>query len=349
METPSILVIVLNYRTPELSLKAAEHAVVALDGMPGAISIVDNGSGDGSIEVIADGIAARGWDRVTLMQAGRNGGFGAGNNYGIQAGLPAAFPGGARPDYIYLLNSDAWPHPGAISALVAALERAPKAGIAGSRTIGDDDVPHQTAFRFPTILGEFEGAVRTGFFTRLLRDWVVPLPLLEAQTRVDWVAGASILLRSKALEEVGLFDETFFLYYEETDLCLRAARAGWRCLYVPSSKAVHIGSVSTGMREWTRSPSYWFDSRLHYFTQNHGRAYAVAATLSRIAGEALWRLRCALSRRVRRDPPRFLWDLIAHGLCRMLASRSRRAIPFTAPCALPSTAPKGATIGGDSV
>lgn len=323
MKNPSVLAIVLNYRTPDLTVRAAGSALLAMEGIEGAITIVDNASGDDSCQIIAQAIAENGRDRVTLSQAGRNGGFGAGNNHGMLAGLPD----GSAHDYVYILNSDAWPEPGAIRALLDVLEADPTAGIAGSHTVGEDGVPHRTAFRFPSIIGEFEGSVRTGLFTRLLRDWVVPLPIPVQTARVDWVAGASMMLRRTMLDEIGLFDETFFLYFEETDLCLRAARAGWSCLYVPASKTVHIGSVSTGMRNWSRTPQYWFDSRLHYFQQNHGAAYAVVATLSRIIGEGLWRLRCLISRRAPRDPPYFLRDLTVHALRRGWSCASRRSIP----------------------
>ncbi len=324
MTSPAVLVIVLNYRTPDLTVRAARAALQAMEGITGAITIVDNASGDDSCTIIAQAIADNGWDRVTLAQAGRNGGFGAGNNHGILAGLPD----GTAPDYVYILNSDAWPDPGAIRALLDVLEGDPQAGIAGSNILGEDGAPHRTAFRFPTIAGEFEGSVRTGLFTRLLRDWVVPLPIPQGIARVDWVAGASMMLRCRMLDRTGLFDETFFLYYEETDLCLRAARAGWTCLYVPASRTVHIGSVSTGMRAWARTPQYWFDSRLHYFYQNHGAAYAAAATCARLAGEGLWRLRCLFSRRAQRDPPYFMRDLALHALRRGWPCRSRRAIPM---------------------
>lgn len=327
--SPRILVIVLNYCTADLTLRAAGAAVRAMDGLEGAITIVDNASGDDSCSVIARRIEQEGWSRVALHQAGRNGGFGAGNNHGILAGLPD----GSAPDYVYLLNSDAWPEPGAIRALVEVLETRQDAGIAGSLTLGEDGAPHRTAFRFPSILGEFEGSVRTGLFTRLLRDWVVPLPIPETTAEVDWVAGASIMLRRRMLDEIGLFDEAFFLYFEETDLSLRAARAGWRCLYVPASRAGHRGSASTGMRDWARTPGYWFDSRRHYFRANHGALYAAAATLSRVIGEALWRLRCGLTGRARRDPPRFLRDLVAHALTQGPAGQAARAIPAPPPMA----------------
>jgi GT2 family glycosyltransferase len=323
-QTPTVLVVVLNYRTPELALKSAGCAVTAMQGIAGSITIVDNASGDGSDKIIAKGITDAGWDRVTFLQSPHNGGFGAGNNLAMRAGLPD----GTAPDFVYLLNSDAWPRPDAIRVLLDTLAAHPEAGMAGSRIVGDDGVLHHTCFRFPSILGEFEGAVRTGIFTRLLRNWVVPFPVPEATAPVDWVAGASIMMRQPMLDAVGLFDESFFLYFEETDLCLRAARAKWTCLYVPASEAEHLGSVSTGMKEWARTPGYWFDSRMHYFVQNHGRAYALAATVSRALGEGLWRLRCLLTGRARDTAPYFLRDLIAHGLRRGQAGRSNRAIPF---------------------
>ncbi|MCQ0092936.1 glycosyltransferase family 2 protein [Roseovarius sp. M141] len=324
MTTPAVLVIVLNYRTPDLTVRATRAALLAMEGIVGAITVVDNASGDDSCQIISQAIADNGWDRVTLMQAGRNGGFGAGNNHGMLAGLPD----GAVPDYIYILNSDAWPEPDAIRLLLDVLEADPQVGFAGSHILGEDGVTHRTAFRFPSIAGEFEGSVRTGLFTRLLRDWVVPLPIPQETARVDWVAGASMMIRRRMLDEIGLFDETFFLYFEETDLCLRAARAGWICLYVPASRAEHLGSVSTGMRDWSRTPQYWFDSRQHYFHQNHGAAYAAAATLSRIAGEGLWRLRCLFSSREQRDPPYFMRDLTLHALRRGWPRRTQRAIPM---------------------
>lgn len=316
---PTVLVVVLNYRTPELTLKATRAALRAMDGIRGEIVVVDNESGDDSYAVISQAIVTEGWDRVSLKSAGRNGGFGAGNNVAMQAGLSD----GTKPDFVYILNSDAWPDPGAIRALVDVMQADRKVGIAGSAIRGVDDEPHTTAFRFPSIAGEFEGAVRTGLVTRLLKNRVVPMAIPQVQTRVDWVAGASILFRQTMLDQIGLFDETFFLYFEETDLCLRAARAGWHAVYVPQSEVVHIGSVSTGMKAWRRTPSYWFESRQYYFTKNHGALYAFGATVARVAGAALWRLRVALSSKPLGDPPHFLRDLITHGATSLLRARPK--------------------------
>lgn len=312
MIEPTLLIVILNYRTPELTLKAAGAALADSDGLRAEVVIVDNDSQDGSFSLISDAIAREGWtvdNRVRLIDAGHNGGFGAGNNVGIRAGLAD----GSRPDFVYLLNSDAWPDPGAIGVLLDFMRANPAAGMAGSGVRGEDGVDHQTAFRFPSIASEFEGAVRTGVFSRLLAKHIVALPCFDEATQVDWVAGASLMMRMTMLDQIGLFDETFFLYFEETELCQRAARAGWECWYVPESQVVHIGSVSTGMKTWRRTPPYWFDSRQHYFTKSHGRAYWAAATLAHIGGGTLWRLRRLLSNGPSGDPPRFQRDLIAHG------------------------------------
>ncbi len=313
---PTVLTVILNWRTPDMTLQSCAAGLSAMEGVAGAITIVDNDSGDGSFEKISAEVVARGWDRggvpVRVIQSGHNGGFGAGNNVGIRAGLPD----GMRPDYVYLLNSDAFPAPEAIRALRDHLEAHPATGFAGSFIHGSDGASHRTAFRFPSALGELEGAMRFGPVSRLLRAHIVAQPIPEATGRVDWLAGASLMMRQDVLDQIGLFDEVFFLYYEETDLCLRAARAGWPTDYVVESRVEHIGSVSTGMKTWARIPKFWLDSRRHYFTKNHGHIYAALATLAHVAGGVFWRLRLLVQRKDRGDPPHFLRDLIVHHVLR---------------------------------
>ena len=322
-----VLTVILNWRTAEMTLEACAAAIAAMEGVEGAITIVDNMSGDGSFERMSEAVAARGWDRlatpVRVLQSGRNGGFGAGNNHGIRAGLP----GGARPDYVYLLNSDAFPAPDAIRRLRDHLEAHPATGFAGSFIHGTDGVPHQTAFRFPGVLSEFEGQVRFGPVSRLLRRWIVARPIPQETCRVDWLAGASLMMRQDVLDRIGLFDEGFFLYFEETELCLRAARAGCPTDYVVESRVAHVGSASTGMKTWDRIPQFWLDSRLRYFTLAGGRGHAVLATLAALAGGALWRLRLLVQRKERGDPPRYLRDLAAHHLRHLFTKRRAAGAP----------------------
>lgn len=318
--TARVLCILLNWRTAAMTLAAAEAALAALEGIDGALTIVDNASGDGSFEWLSAESARRGWDLgaqpVRVLQSGWNGGFGAGNNHGIRAGMPD----GSRPDFVLILNSDAFPEKTAIRALLDHLVSHPETGLAGSYLYGGDGAGHRSAFRFPSIAGELEAHARLGPLSRLLARHVVAPPIPEATSPADWMAGASLMIRQAVLDEIGLFDEGYFLYFEETDLCHRAARAGWRCDYVRESRVRHLGSVSTGMKGWARVPRYWLDSRLRYFTKTHGAAYAAAATLALIAGGVLWRARLLVQRKDRGDPPHYLRDVTTHALARTAAA-----------------------------
>lgn len=308
----NVLAIILNWRTAEMTLRAAEAARLAMQEVDGAITIVDNDSQDGSFDIMSKAVAQRGWDQgatpVRVVQSGWNGGFGAGNNFGIRAGLP----NGQRPDYIYILNSDAFPQPEAIRALRDYLDTHPKAGFAGSQILGEQGEIHHTAFRFPSVASELEQSARTGPITRVLKKAVIAPPLPAQSGPVEWLAGASMMMRQSVLDQIGLFDETFFLYFEETDLCLRAARAGWSTDYVLESRVMHLGSVSTGMGRWSRIPRFWLDSRFYYFAKNHGKATAISATFAHLIGGAIWRLRALIQRRDRIDPPHYLTDMAAH-------------------------------------
>jgi len=308
---PSVLTVILNYKTAAMTLKSIAAAYRAMDGIAGEIIVVDNDSQDGSFAVLQDGIAKNGWDadnRVRVVASPKNGGFGAGNNFGILSGLS----NGTRPDYIYVLNSDAFPAHDAIAVLFNYLQDHKSVGFAGSYIHGEDGAPHVTTFRFPTISSEFEGAIRFGPVSRLLSKHRVPVDIPDTAQAVDWLAGASMMMRTDVLETIGLFDETFFLYFEETDLCRRARFAGWPTHYVVDSKVAHIGSVSTGMKTWTRMPQYWFASRLYYFTKNHGGLYSFGATFAHIVGGLLYRLRQVIQCKPRVDPKWFLTDFTLH-------------------------------------
>ena len=311
---PRLLTVVLNYKTPDMTLESVAAALREMDGIDGEIVVVDNDSGDGSEEKLRAGIAAAGWDRdnrVRFIQSGVNGGFGAGNNVGIRAGLSD----GSKPDYAYILNSDAFPDPGAIRTLLDYLEANPEVGFAGSYIHGDDGNPHVTLFRYPTIWSEFEGSISFGPVSKLLKNHIVPLEIPERGViEVDWLAGASMMMRQEVLDEIGLFDERFFLYFEETDLCRRAKLAGWPTHYVRASEVTHIGSVSTGLKTWSRTPRFWFDSRLYYFVKNHGVLYAGSATVLHLLGGGLRKLRGLVDRKARGGAYRFLSDLGLHAL-----------------------------------
>lgn len=314
MKHSEILTIILNYKTPEMTLESVAAARVAMANLGGEICIVDNDSQDGSFEEIQKHVESNNWGSaenktpVRVLQSGHNGGFGAGNNYGIRAG----FSDGSKPDMFYILNSDAFPAKDAIEKLAACLRTTPNAGFAGSYIHGPSGEAHITAFRYPSIASEFEGTAQFGLVSRLLGRFSVPLPMPKNTQTVDWLAGASMLMRREMLDEIGLFDEQFFLYFEETDLCRRAAKAGWQTIYVHDSAVAHIGSVSTGMQNWKRVPEYWYDSRLHYFTKNHGHIYAGLATLAHALGVTICRLKQIAKRDPATNSPYFLRNLLKH-------------------------------------
>lgn len=311
-----LAVSILNFRTPELSVDAIQASINALANIEGGwkIIVVDNDSQDGSEEklrsVIDEKQSAKstGWDKVELHQSGNNGGFGAGNNFAINYARET-FP---DLEYVYVLNSDAFPDKDAIEQLVNFLDENESYGFAGSYIYGVDGLPHETAFRFPSAMGELEGSMRFGPVSKILKNSQISIGIPEASLDVDWLAGASVVMRVKMLEEIGVFDETFFLYFEETDLLLRAKRAGWKTRYILESKVAHVGSASTGMKKWERIPTYWLDSRKYYFTKNHGRLYFLWATFLRTMGGIFCNFRCALQGKEKPDPKRFIRDMLSH-------------------------------------
>lgn len=308
----NLLTVILNYRTAEMTLDSARAAVAAhakLDAQ-WRIEIVDNDSCDGSYERLCEGVEQAGWDRVEVVASGHNGGFGAGNNYAMRRALASGDP----PDFIYLLNSDAFPTEDAITALVNYMQGHPAVGIAGSYIHGVEGEPHLTAFRFPSIESELLGSARLGLLHRLMPEREVPIqPMPSRSGRVDWLAGASMMLRREALDAIGLFDETFFLYFEETDLCRRAALAGWPTHYVVESRVSHVGHGSTGLNQGRKPmPRYWFDSRRHYFRKNHGRAYSWVVNALSVAGLASFKARASVQQKQDDDPVNYLRDFIRY-------------------------------------
>jgi len=291
-----LLAVIVNYKTLGMTLEALAALVREIGAIPGSRAVVvDNDSADGSYEQILHAVESRGWSNlIEVVRSAKNGGFGYGCNVGIRRGLAAGEPA----DYIYLLNSDAFPDPGSVRVLVDFLDAHPAAGIAGSYIHGPEGTPHETAFRFPSWQSELESTLGIGVVSRLLRKWVVALPIPRQVEQVDWLAGASMMIRRRVLDEIGLFDETFFLYFEEVDLCRRARLAGWPTFYLPASSVAHIGSASTGMKDLRkRTPPYFFDSRRHYFLKNHGVAYLWTANLCWVLGYAAGQVRRRLMNR----------------------------------------------------
>jgi len=309
-------VVVLNYRTPELTIACLHSLVNEVEALPGTqVTVVDNDSADGSVEQISAAIATENWDWVTFLPQDLNGGYAFGNNVAIRPALAADSP----PDYILLLNPDTVVRPGALQALVDFMDKTPEAGIAGSRLEEPDGTPQCSAFRFPNVWSELDSGLRLGLVTQLLAQQIVPiLPVTELIQQVDWVAGASMIVRRQVFETAGLMDEKYFLYFEEVDFCVAAKNAGWSCWYVPESRVVHYVGQSSGVtdtkRKPKRRPTYWFNSRRRFFVKNYGWSYAVVTEIAWASGFALWRMRQLIQQKPDDDPPNMLGDFILNSV-----------------------------------
>jgi N-acetylglucosaminyl-diphospho-decaprenol L-rhamnosyltransferase len=323
---PRVLVSIVNYRTARLAvdcLRSLEAEVRACAGKGGAVQVmvVDNASGDDSVAQLQAAIDREGWAAwARVVASPRNGGFAAGNNDAVRAGRQAGF----AFDFVWLVNPDAQVRPGALGLLLDFLAEHPEAGIAGGSMEGVDGVRWPIAFRFPSALGEAETILRTGLVSRLLAGHKVAREMGDTPCRADWICGANFMIRAEVIERIGLMDEGYFLYFEETDYCREALKAGWQCWYVPDARVMHIAGQSTGVTgagaHTRRVPGYWFESRRRYFVKQHGRLYAAAADLLWLASHGLWRLRCALTGKFtdqdRADPPRLMRDFVAHSIWR---------------------------------
>jgi len=320
MPEPRLAIVIVNYRTPRLTVDclrslAAERAREC--GIAGRWQVVvtDNASGDDSVREIECAVAAEGWgDWCQLLPLPRNGGFAYGNNAAVESLLTES-PG---PTHIWLLNPDTTVCPGTLPTVMSTLAGSEARQILGTEVINPDGSSRRSAFRFPTALGELEAAAGTGLLSRLLRRWSIAPANVHMGQKVDWVSGASMVVPAEVFREVGLLDESYFMYYEETDLCLRAARAGWQCQYLGAAPIVHIVGQSSGVtsaanRSVKRRPKYWFESRNRYFQKNHGRLYAFMVDLAWFAGLVVGRLYCAVRRKPWPQPPRLIADAIRYG------------------------------------
>jgi hypothetical protein len=322
--TERLWIVIVNYRTADLVVDCLCSLAPQLDDLGGGrVVIADNASGDGSAGKIAAAIEAADWTSwAAVLPLPKNGGFAYGNNAGIRAALGAASP----PDHVLLLNPDTVVRPGALHALVAFMEAHPEAGIAGSLIENPSGSVDRSAHRIPSPLGELESTARLGTLSRLLHRYSVSPPLRNEVHACDWVSGASMLIRRPVLEQVGLLDEGYFLYFEEVDFCCRARNAGWQVWYVPESRVLHLEGASTGIRAAAqRRPAYWYASRRRFFVKHHGIFGLLAADLLWTLGRLLFLVRAGFGltrQETNGDPQRFMLDLLWGDLRAVLGGRA---------------------------
>lgn len=305
---PSIAVIIVNYATADLALAAAASALThSLLDRALHIHILDNASPGDDARILAREIAARGWqDRVTLWPEPINHGFGRGNNRVLDALSRLPDP----PGYVLLLNPDAMLEDDALARLATLLDQRDDVVGVGAGISKPDGRPVTAAFRFPSLLGEFETAACFGPISRALHRHRIPLSPDHPEGPVDWVSGAAVLFRLTALRDVGFFDPAFFLYYEEVDLMRRLRARGGVIWHLPSARVRHVEGAATGVASGLirRKPAYWFQSWQIYHRHAAGRPRALLTALAHLAGAVVNSVQTRLRGSRPALPPSYLRD-----------------------------------------
>ncbi|OGM00618.1 hypothetical protein A2480_00600 [Candidatus Uhrbacteria bacterium RIFOXYC2_FULL_47_19] len=254
-----VSIIILNYRSRGLVYQCIKTIRLYPSDCSYEIIVVDNGSGDG----IGDFLAER-FPEVRFIDAKANLGFAAGNNLGIRA---------AKGRYILIMNPDITVRPGSIDALVRFMDKHPDVGVAGPKLLRPNGKVDESCYRFhrwltPIFRRTPLGRLQSG---RTENDRYVMADFDRLESRnVDWLLGAVLIVRRSALDKVGLLDEGYFMYFEDTDWCRRFWQDGYQVVYFVDSIMVHcherlsaqvlwlFGPFNLAARRHIRSAIYYF-------------------------------------------------------------------------------------------
>ncbi len=254
----NLSIIIVNWNTSDLLAQCLESVFVNPPAGGFEIIVVDNGSTDGSAAMVRNRFPT-----ALLLENQHNPGFAAANNQAI---------GHARGRYLLLLNPDTVVMPDALDTLIRFMDDTPYAGVAGSMLLNPDGTLQQSCHPYPTIGREFWRLLHLDYLipagTYPMDKWPIDIP-----REVDSVQGASLMVRREVIEQVGLLDETFFMYSEEVDWCARISSAGWKIFWVPDSRIVHFGGQSTRQIP-TEMFLQLYRAKLMYFRKHNGALYS---------------------------------------------------------------------------
>jgi len=290
-----LLVVIINYKTPQLICEALESLNGQLNFKIDKVVIVDNDSQDDSVEVISSFIRLKDWCQwASVVISELNGGFSAGNNIGMQS---------TEAEYYLLLNSDTLVRSNAINALLETAESDSSFGIIGPRLEWLDGKQQVSCFYNLSPVNSFLHSVKIGVFTRLfglfgIHEVAIPMEQHEL-IKPDWLSFACVLLSGQMVKEIGLMDEGYFMYREDNDYCRRAVNAGWKLKYEPKARVVHLNKGSSNKMGVTRLPRYYFNSRARYFMKYYGRLGLLTANILWSVGRCISLLRETVSRKSR--------------------------------------------------
>jgi GT2 family glycosyltransferase len=276
-QLPDVSVVIVSYNTKAL-LDACLHSLFASARVSLEVFVVDNASPDGSADHVAKIFPA-----VTLVRNAENRGFAAANNLAIPQ---------TRGRHVLLLNPDTCVRPDTVATLAAFLDADPDVGITGPRVLNADGTLQSCGYWYPTLRDEILLSRNVRRFGRLLLGEPAGDPGTTGATRVDWVDGCCLMIRRRAIEDIGLLDEQYFLYAEELDWCRTARKAGWQIATCPSAEMTHLRGQSS---DQVKAPALalLIETRLRYYHKQDGLLAALLVS-------AVYALGCA--RRWRAEP-----------------------------------------------
>ena len=249
MSPPYASVVLLAYNTRDLVLSCLDRWCPEALREGWQVLVVDNGSEDGTAQAVAERFPS-----VQLLRSSRNLGYAAGNNLGLRK---------ASGEAIVLLNSDVVVDIQALRALVVALAEQADVGALSAGLVTAEGMPQAFAFGAEPRLSYL--------LLRCLRALLRLGPLhpwdIDHAIDVDWVSGACLCVRRRTIEQVGLLDERFFLYFEDVDWCLRMHRAGWRVVYDPRAPVIHLGGASQSGRVGS---DLYYRSLVAFYAKHYG-------------------------------------------------------------------------------
>ncbi len=248
-------VIIVNWNTKKLLLNCIESFYRTTKGLSFEIFVVDNGSQDGSVDSVG-----RTFPEIELIQNQENLGFARANNDALRK---------STGRYALLSNTDVILKDGAIEALAEFMDRNPDVGIAGGQLLNGDGSKQNSFDNFPSLATE----VINKSLLRILFPTRYPSKRVSYSSPIDVhsVIGACMIVRSQAIREVGLLDEDYFFFMEETDWCYRMKRRGWRVCHVPRAEIIHLQGRTANLVK-DRAKIEYYRSLYLFFKKHQGRA-----------------------------------------------------------------------------
>jgi GT2 family glycosyltransferase len=253
-------VVIVNYKATDLLLGCLGSFLGSLANLSCEIFVVDNNSGEDAGRRIQTS-----FPQVTLIANKDNKGFAAGCNQALKR---------ARGAYALLLNPDTFLKEGDIKGPLEFLEGHPDVGIVGCKILNRDGDLQRSAFPTPSVLGDVLSGLRLDRLHSSRNIQNSYLRRIEEESepfQVGWVSGACLIVRKETLQDIGFLDENFFLFAEDTDLCLRARKRGWNVMYHPGLTLVHLGGEST-RRNLGLKINFYYRKRLYFATKHFGLA-----------------------------------------------------------------------------